>query len=180
MLDPAYAEYVTHPAYDAGVEAGRRDRQHGDDPDIFKDLRAWRHADRLVLCAPGHRRRAEPGARPVQCLGRRPGRRHRRVGRTRLWKKAGHTTPSIAPKLAAGIQAAGLKVWPSEANFVLVDLETTEVANAADAFLRTNGIIVRKVGGYGLPHCLRVTVGTPEEVDLAIDAFTEFMRQSRG
>jgi histidinol-phosphate aminotransferase len=83
-------------------------------------------------------------------------------------------------KLAAGIEAAGLKVWPSEGNFVLVDLETTEVANAADAFLRGSGIIVRKVGGYGLPHCLRVTVGTAEEVGLVVDAFTEFMRQSRG
>ena len=68
------------------------------------------------------------------------------------------------PKLAAGIEAAGLKVWPSEGNFVLVDLGTTEAANAADAFLRSSGIIVRKVGGYGLPHCLRVTVGTAEEV----------------
>ena len=74
------------------------------------------------------------------------------------------------PKLAAGIEAAGLKVWPSEGNFVLVDLGTTEAADAADAFLRSNGIIVRKVGGYGLPHCLRVTVGTAEEVGLVIDA----------
>ena len=32
------------------------------------------------------------------------------------------------PKLAAGIEAAGLKVWPSEGNFVLVDLGTTEAA----------------------------------------------------
>jgi histidinol-phosphate aminotransferase len=30
------------------------------------------------------------------------------------------------------------------------------------------------------PHCLRVTVGTAEEVGLVIDAFAEFMRQSRG
>ena len=34
-----------------------------------------------------------------------------------------------------------------------------DVANVV-AFLRSSGIIVRKVGGYGLPHCLRVTVGT--------------------
>jgi histidinol-phosphate aminotransferase len=82
--------------------------------------------------------------------------------------------------VSVAAQAAALKVWPSEGNFVLVDLETTETANAADAFLRASGIIVRKVGGYGLPHCLRVTVGTPEEVGLVVDAFTEFMRQSRG
>jgi histidinol-phosphate aminotransferase len=84
------------------------------------------------------------------------------------------------PKLTAGIEATGLKVWPSEGNFILVDLGTTEAANAADAFLRGNGIIVRKVGGYGLPHCLRVTIGTAEEVGLVIEAFTEWMRQTSG
>ena len=83
-------------------------------------------------------------------------------------------------KLAEGIVAAGLKVWPSEGNFVLVDLATTAAANAADGFLRGRGIIVRKVAGYALPHCLRVTVGTAEEVGLVVDAFTEFMRQTRG
>src|SRR6202008_100070 len=97
------------------------------------------------------------------------------------WVEAGRAHNSeYRPKLAAGIEASGLKVWPSEGNFVLVDLTTAEAANAADAFLRSNGIIVRKVGGYGLPHCLRVTVGTAEECGLVIDAFEEFMRQTRG
>jgi histidinol-phosphate aminotransferase len=84
------------------------------------------------------------------------------------------------PRLTAGIGAAGIKVWPSEANFVLADMETAEAANAADAFLRSRGIIVRKVGGYGLPQCLRVTVGTTEEVDLVIEAFGAFARHARG
>ena len=70
-----------------------------------------------------------------------------------------------------GSRAAGIKVWPSEGNFVLADFETVERPNAADAFCAQRGIIVRKVGGYGLPHCLRVTVGTAEEVGLVIEAF---------
>ena len=80
----------------------------------------------------------------------------------------------------AGIAAAGITVWPSEGNFVLADFGSVEKANAADAFLRTRGIIVRKVAGYGLPHCLRVTVGNGEECTLAIEGLTEFMRQARG
>ena len=64
------------------------------------------------------------------------------------------------PKLAAGLAAAGIKVWPSEGNFVLADFGAPEKAEAADAFLRKRGIIVRGVRGYGLPHCLRITVGT--------------------
>ena len=47
---------------------------------------------------------------------------------------------------------------------MLADFGTPERAEAADAFLRSRGIIVRPVGGYGLPHCLRITVGTAEEV----------------
>jgi histidinol-phosphate aminotransferase len=46
--------------------------------------------------------------------------------------------------------------------------------------LRTRGIIVRKVAGYGLPHCLRVTVGTAEEIGLVIEVLTEFMKALRG
>ena len=37
-----------------------------------------------------------------------------------------------------------------------VDVATAE---ACDAALREAGIIVRRVAGYGLPHCLRITVG---------------------
>ncbi|MGE0226724.1 MAG: histidinol-phosphate transaminase [Acetobacteraceae bacterium] len=84
------------------------------------------------------------------------------------------------PKLAAGLQAAGVKVWPSEGNFVLADFEQVEKANAADAFLRGRGIIVRRVAGYGLPHCLRITVGTAEEIGLVIEGLTAFMAQDGG
>ncbi|HVC61342.1 MAG TPA: histidinol-phosphate transaminase [Acetobacteraceae bacterium] len=84
------------------------------------------------------------------------------------------------PKLAAGLEAAGIKVWPSEGNFVLADFGTEGKAEAADGFLRRRGIIVRGVRGYGLPHCLRVTVGTAEEVQAVVEALTGFMRESRG
>jgi len=36
-------------------------------------------------------------------------------------------------------------------------------------------VIARPVGGYGLPQCLRITVGTAEEVQVVIDALNEFM-----
>ncbi|HEY2617326.1 MAG TPA: aminotransferase class I/II-fold pyridoxal phosphate-dependent enzyme, partial [Acetobacteraceae bacterium] len=80
------------------------------------------------------------------------------------------------PKLAAGLTAAGIKVWPSEGNFVLADFATPERAKAADGFMRSRGVIARPVGGYGLPHCLRITVGTAEEVEIVIATATEFMR----
>ena len=78
--------------------------------------------------------------------------------------------------LTDGLRAAGIVVWPSEGNFVMADFGAVDRANAADAFLRARGIIVRKIAGYGLPHCLRITVGPAEEVAAVIDGLTAFMR----
>jgi histidinol-phosphate aminotransferase len=84
------------------------------------------------------------------------------------------------PRLAAGIEAAGIKVWPGEGNFVLADFGVTDKANAADLFLRQRGLIVRRVGAYGLPQCLRITVGTAEECGMIIEGLADFMMQTRG
>ncbi|MEA2767869.1 MAG: histidinol-phosphate aminotransferase [Acetobacteraceae bacterium] len=180
VLDAAYAEYVTHPAYDAGVKlvdatdntvmtrtfskifglGGMRIGWCYAPPAIVDVLNRVRGPFNVSVAAQ---------AAGIAALGE-PG-----------WVEAGCAhNAEYRPILTAGIEAAGLKVWPSQGNFILVDLGTADAANAADTFLRTNGIIVRKVGGYGLPSCLRVTVGTAEEVELAVDGFAEFMRQSRG
>ena len=97
------------------------------------------------------------------------------------WLEKGREHNAIwRPKLAAGIEAAGIKVWPGEGNFVLADFGTVEQATAADRFVRARGLILRRVGAYGLQHCLRITVGTAEECTMAIDGLTDFSRQARG
>jgi histidinol-phosphate aminotransferase len=40
--------------------------------------------------------------------------------------------------------------------------------------LREAGVIVRRVDGYGLPQCLRITIGLTEENDAALNALREF------
>ena len=45
------------------------------------------------------------------------------------------------------------------ANFILARMASDEEASACDAFLKSEGVIVRLVGGYNLPNCLRITVG---------------------
>ena len=78
-------------------------------------------------------------------------------------------------RLAARLVQAGLKVYPSEANFLLVDFGSTERAAAADRFLREIGIIVRHVKSYGLPSCLRITIGTDEECNLVAERLSAFV-----
>jgi len=77
-------------------------------------------------------------------------------------------------KLSAGLTAAGVKAWPSQGNFVLADFGSPERARAADSHLRARGVIVRAMGAYGLPACLRITVGAAEECGMVIEALAGF------
>lgn len=63
--------------------------------------------------------------------------------------------------LAAGMKALGLFVFPSQGNFLLVGFDRP--AGPIEAALLRHGAIVRPMGGYGLPDCLRITVGLPAE-----------------
>jgi histidinol-phosphate aminotransferase len=78
-------------------------------------------------------------------------------------------------RLAERLTQVGLKVYPSQANFLLVDFESTERATAADQFLRAIGVIVRHVKSYDLPSCLRITIGTDEECDLVAERLNAFV-----
>jgi histidinol-phosphate aminotransferase len=64
-------------------------------------------------------------------------------------------------QLHAALQALGLFVHPSQTNFVLIDFD--EPAAPIEARLLEQGVVVRPMGGYGLPTCLRITVGNERE-----------------
>lgn len=78
--------------------------------------------------------------------------------------------------MLAEIATLGYEATPSVCNFVLVRLPD---AKAADSFLRSKGIIVRAMGGYGLGDWLRITIGTGEENQAVIDALTEFAAKGK-
>ncbi|NAZ36001.1 histidinol-phosphate transaminase [Rubellimicrobium sp. CFH 75288] len=61
--------------------------------------------------------------------------------------------------LARTLAEMGVPSDVSTANFVLARFADPAEAEACDAHLRSEGIIVRRVAGYKLPHCLRITVG---------------------
>lgn len=61
--------------------------------------------------------------------------------------------------LAGALAEMGVPSDKSTANFVLARFADAAEADACDAHLRGEGIIVRRVAGYKLPHCLRITVG---------------------
>ena len=75
------------------------------------------------------------------------------------------------------LTAMGLTAHPSIANFILIGFpEGEKTADAADLFLKEQGIILRGMKGYKLPHCLRATIGTDEENETVLAALAEFMK----
>ncbi len=54
---------------------------------------------------------------------------------------------------------------PSEANFVLVLFEGALSAEAAQDAIAAAGYAVRHLPGQGLPHALRITIGTDAQMD---------------
>ncbi|MGE0055359.1 MAG: histidinol-phosphate transaminase [Hyphomicrobium sp.] len=74
-------------------------------------------------------------------------------------------------------RALGLDVTPSVANFLLMHFpkDGTKTATGADEYLKSRGVIVRKVGAYGFPNALRMTIGSEEENKRAISALAEYM-----
>lgn len=59
----------------------------------------------------------------------------------------------------------GLRAVPSEANFVLLLFEGKLTGEAAYNGLADRGYITRWLPGQGLPHGLRITIGTAEQMD---------------
>ena len=82
------------------------------------------------------------------------------------------------PELTREIEALGLKVTPSVGNFLLIHFPATRGKNAkdADAYLTSQGLILRAVAAYGLPDCLRLTIGDDEACRMVVTALRVFMR----
>jgi histidinol-phosphate aminotransferase len=61
--------------------------------------------------------------------------------------------------LAGALAELGVPSDTSMANFILARFASQEEAEACDTFLQKQGLIVRRVASYKLPHCLRITIG---------------------
>jgi histidinol-phosphate aminotransferase len=73
------------------------------------------------------------------------------------------------------VRKLGLDVTPSVGNFILVHFNGKKTAPMADAFLQDNGIVVRRMDGYGLPNALRMSVGTEEANHKLISVLKDFL-----
>ena len=177
VLDAAYAEYVMAPSYDPGVALV----DGGDNTVMLRTFSkifglggmrvGWAYGPAGVVDALNRVRgvfnvNVAAQAAAAAALAE-PGWVERARAHNAEWRA----------RLAAALTAAGVKIWPSEGNFLLADFTTAARAAAALAWLKAGGILVRDMLVYDLPHCLRITIGTAEECALVSDSLTAFMAE---
>jgi histidinol-phosphate aminotransferase len=77
------------------------------------------------------------------------------------------------------LKELGLDVVPSDANFVMVPLEDAREAERLTEALLRKGVIVRPLGAFGLPHCVRISTGTDEDNRMLLDAMEGLYASTR-
>jgi len=76
--------------------------------------------------------------------------------------------------LATGLAEIGVPSDTSTANFILARFGSEAEANACDDHLKSEGILVRRVAGYKLPKCLRITVGDESACRRVVHGIAQF------
>ena len=81
--------------------------------------------------------------------------------------------------LAEALAEHGVPSDTSMANFVLARFTDEAEAEACNLYLQKQGLIVRQVGSYNLPHALRITVGDEASCRRAAHAVGQFKAGAR-
>ncbi|MBO9478829.1 histidinol-phosphate transaminase [Shimia sp. R11_0] len=81
--------------------------------------------------------------------------------------------------LAEALMEIGVPSDTSCTNFILARFADQSEAEACDDYLKSQGLIVRRVAGYGLPNCLRITVGDEPSCRRVAHAIGQFKGGAR-
>ena len=83
----------------------------------------------------------------------------------------------LRQSFSQAMQDLGLKVYPSQTNFVLLEFESGQysAANCAD-YLSRRGIAVRRFASAAYENCIRVTIGFEPEMKQAERHIAEFLK----
>lgn len=75
----------------------------------------------------------------------------------------------------AELTKMGLAGPKSYGNFTLICFDSAKTAEAANTALQNEGYILRSVAEYGLPHCLRLSIGLEEDCKAVITILKGFL-----
>lgn len=88
----------------------------------------------------------------------------------KLTQETNHAGRIAMPKI---YDELGLKYVPSAANFFMLPFETEAEALKFSLELEQRGVIVRPLRGFGMPNCVRITIGTKEQNEILVAAMRE-------
>jgi len=176
VLDGAYAEYVRKNDYASGIELA------GEAPNLlmtrtFSKIHGlaalrlgWGYGPASVIDAINRTRGPFNVNAPALAAG------VSAIADERFMAaSADHNETEIA-RVEAALGKAGYKTYPSVGNFILIRFKSDAEATAADVYLRERGIVIRAMGAYRLPDCLRLSIGTAKAIDDVIAAFEAFRK----
>jgi len=174
VIDAAYAEYATAGDYSDGAELAARSENVVVTRTFSKiyglaGLRiGWAYGPPAIADVLNRLRMPFNLATPAQAAGDAAVRDRDFVARS-----VAHNT-EWRGWFRERARAAGIEALPSEANFVLLRFAGEDAADAALATFKAGGVLVRQMGKYGLPDCLRVSIGGSGDMQMAADALDAF------
>ncbi len=81
--------------------------------------------------------------------------------------------------LLPALRDLGLTVLPAEANFVMVPLASESAVQHVYGELLKLGVIIRPLRAFGLPHCIRITIGTQNENERLADSMKKALAEMK-
>lgn len=177
VLDAAYAEYVRRNDYEAGVELAAT-AQNVVMTRTFSKIHGLANLRLGWLYGPGHVVDALNRVRgPFNVTGPAQAAGEAAVADLAHVERAVAHNERWLPEMTRRLEALGLRVTASVANFLLVHFPDAPKhgAERADAFLRERGYVLRRVTAYGFPDALRLTIGSDEANAGVLAALEEFL-----
>ncbi|MEY3082104.1 MAG: hypothetical protein RJA94_2089 [Pseudomonadota bacterium] len=164
VLDAAYAEYVRHNDYEAGIELVARSdnvimtRTYSKIFGLAALRLGWAYCPSHVADVLNRVRGPFNISAPAIAAG------VAAISDQEFVERAVAHNEQWLPWMSSELSSLGLDVTPSVGNFVLVHFPANDKhhAHAADAFLQEHGFVVRRMDAYSLPNALRITIGTEE------------------
>jgi histidinol-phosphate aminotransferase len=177
VIDAAYAEYVRRNDYEAGIEM----------VSSFPNVVMTRTFSKIFGLAGLRVGWAYASAEVVGVLNRIRGPFNVSVPAQRAAAAALEDTAHLEAAFAHNekwrgwltdaIRKLGYRVDDSVGNFVLIHFADAAQAQKADHFIAQGGVILRGVAAYGLPQCLRLTIGTEDANRAVVAALAQFTSQ---
>ncbi len=177
VLDAAYAEYVRRNDYESGIELVATSENVVMTRTFSKiyglaALRiGWMYGPAAVIDAINRIRGPFNVSAPAIAAG------VAAIKDTAHVERARTHNATWVEWLVQEIGGLGLTVTPSVGNFVLIHFPEAKgrTATEANAFLMQRGLVLRQVGAYKLPNCLRMTVGSEEANRFLVQSLKEFL-----